>query len=156
MTTNAMTTTEVQTRIAELEARAATPGHHPTEIYTRIVGYYRSLANWNAGKREEYNHRVTFREDLAQQPHAKTGKPTSWVAFIKDNCPQCPALKAKLPLLPFEGVAHNVGTTEGFDAAVTHEVLVTPTLVLLDAEGREVHRITSALDWNQIEAVFKG
>ena len=32
----------------------------PTEIYTRIVGYYRSLTNWNKGKREEYLHRRTF------------------------------------------------------------------------------------------------
>jgi ribonucleoside-triphosphate reductase len=32
----------------------------PTEIYTRIVGYYRSLNNWNKGKREEYDRRRTF------------------------------------------------------------------------------------------------
>lgn len=32
----------------------------PTEVYTRIVGYYRSLTNWNKGKREEYNFRKMF------------------------------------------------------------------------------------------------
>jgi hypothetical protein len=31
-----------------------------TEVYTRIVGYYRSLKNWNKGKRQEYNHRLSF------------------------------------------------------------------------------------------------
>ena len=31
-----------------------------TEVYARIVGYYRSVRNWNKGKREEYNHRVMF------------------------------------------------------------------------------------------------
>jgi hypothetical protein len=31
-----------------------------TEVYTRIVGYYRSVKNWNLGKKEEYKHRVTF------------------------------------------------------------------------------------------------
>jgi len=31
-----------------------------TEIYTRIVGYYRSLSNWNKGKRDEYNIRRPF------------------------------------------------------------------------------------------------
>ena len=154
MTTNQMTTTEITTRIAELEAKTAQPGHHPTEIYTRIVGYYRSLANWNAGKREEYNHRVTFREDLASQPHEKTTKPTSWIAFVKDNCPQCPALKNKLPLLPFEGVTFNVSNSEGFDAAVAHDVMATPTLILLDGNGGEVLRITSALDWNRVEAAL--
>ena len=31
-----------------------------TEVYTRIVGYYRSVKNWNKGKREEFDHRITF------------------------------------------------------------------------------------------------
>ncbi|HOS31099.1 MAG TPA: anaerobic ribonucleoside-triphosphate reductase, partial [Treponemataceae bacterium] len=31
-----------------------------TEVYARIVGYYRSVRNWNKGKREEYNHRKQF------------------------------------------------------------------------------------------------
>lgn len=31
-----------------------------TEVYARIVGYYRSVRNWNKGKREEYNHRIMF------------------------------------------------------------------------------------------------
>ena len=31
-----------------------------TEVYARIVGYYRSVCNWNKGKREEYNHRLMF------------------------------------------------------------------------------------------------
>jgi len=31
-----------------------------TEVYARIVGYYRSVRNWNKGKREEYNDRLMF------------------------------------------------------------------------------------------------
>jgi len=31
-----------------------------TEVYARIVGYYRPVRNWNKGKREEYRHRTTF------------------------------------------------------------------------------------------------
>lgn len=31
-----------------------------TEVYARIVGYYRSVRNWNKGKREEFGHRVMF------------------------------------------------------------------------------------------------
>jgi anaerobic ribonucleoside-triphosphate reductase len=30
------------------------------EVYARIVGYYRSVKNWNAGKSEEYKHRKSF------------------------------------------------------------------------------------------------
>lgn len=31
-----------------------------TEVYARIVGYYRSVKNWNNGKAEEYKHRLNF------------------------------------------------------------------------------------------------
>ena len=32
-----------------------------TEVYSRVVGYYRPIQNWNAGKREEFNDRKTFK-----------------------------------------------------------------------------------------------
>jgi ribonucleoside-triphosphate reductase len=47
---------EIEQLKSELDAVEGTP----TEIYTRIVGYYRSLNNWNRGKREEYTKRQTF------------------------------------------------------------------------------------------------
>jgi ribonucleoside-triphosphate reductase len=33
----------------------------PCEVYSRIVGYYRPLAQWNAGKTSEYHQRKVFR-----------------------------------------------------------------------------------------------
>ena len=33
----------------------------PAEVYSRIVGYYRSVRNWNKGKREEYGERRLYR-----------------------------------------------------------------------------------------------
>jgi len=35
-----------------------------TEVYARIVGYYRSVRNWNKGKREEFGQRVMFESDV--------------------------------------------------------------------------------------------
>jgi len=35
----------------------------PAEVYSRIVGYYRSVRNWNRGKREEYGERRLYRLD---------------------------------------------------------------------------------------------
>jgi len=32
-----------------------------TEVYSRVVGYYRPVANWNKGKQEEYKHRKFFK-----------------------------------------------------------------------------------------------
>ena len=33
-----------------------------TEVYSRIVGYYRPIQNWNAGKKEEFKQRLEFSE----------------------------------------------------------------------------------------------
>lgn len=34
------------------------------QVYSRIVGYYRPVSNWNAGKREEFKLRKTFKKEL--------------------------------------------------------------------------------------------
>lgn len=162
-----MTQTDIQTRIAELEAQKASKVTYPTEIYTRIVGYYRSLANWNAGKREEYNHRQTFAEDAgrirtaldrAEARKADTpvvqaqtqGHAATYLVFVQDKCPHCPAMKAKLPELTFAGQAFDVASDAGFAAAETWAVTATPTLVLLDDQGRELTRILNAADWKHL------
>ncbi len=154
-----MTKTEVETKIAELEAKKAQPGKFPTEIYTRIVGYYRSLANWNAGKREEYDHRKTFAENqgringaLAKAEARKHVKAASYLLFSQKTCPNCPAMKAKVPSLGVQGQDYDVAGGEGYEAAVTWTVTATPTLILLDADGRELDRIMAASDWKQIES----
>uniref|UniRef100_A0A7C3J5N8 Uncharacterized protein n=1 Tax=candidate division WOR-3 bacterium TaxID=2052148 RepID=A0A7C3J5N8_UNCW3 len=33
----------------------------PTEIYSRVVGYFRPVNNWNEGKREEFKDRKEFK-----------------------------------------------------------------------------------------------
>jgi ribonucleoside-triphosphate reductase len=45
---------------AAVEALSGVEGT-PAEVYSRIVGYYRSVRNWNRGKREEYGERKLFR-----------------------------------------------------------------------------------------------
>jgi len=32
----------------------------PCEIYSRVVGYYRPVIQWNKGKKEEFKDRYTF------------------------------------------------------------------------------------------------
>jgi anaerobic ribonucleoside-triphosphate reductase len=31
-----------------------------TEVYSRVVGYYRPIKNWNKGKQEEFRERKEF------------------------------------------------------------------------------------------------
>lgn len=33
-----------------------------TEVYSRIVGYFRPVQNWNIGKKREFDERVEFSE----------------------------------------------------------------------------------------------
>ena len=43
-----------------------------TEVYSRIVGYYRPVQNWNVGKQEEYNQRKEFLESKSLNSQVKT------------------------------------------------------------------------------------
>lgn len=38
-----------------------------TEVYSRIVGYYRPVQHWNNGKKSEFNHRKLFSVDKKEQ-----------------------------------------------------------------------------------------
>lgn len=41
----------------------------PCEVWTRVMGYYRPISGFNAGKRSEYKDRVSFKvleEDVGE------------------------------------------------------------------------------------------
>lgn len=56
-----MDTAMIEQKLSALKADLASVQGTPTEVYSRIVGYYRSVKNWNAGKREEFSHRATYK-----------------------------------------------------------------------------------------------
>lgn len=145
----------IQQRIRELEERLAHPPVFPTEVYTRIVGYYRSVAAWNKGKREEYRHRTPFVVGTAEPRGEDTWSPraVSYLFFFRQGCPACPAMKSRLGTLDLEGKSLNVDDPEGLQAAVRHQVMATPTVVFLDAAGREVLRLTDPRDWEKVQRV---
>ncbi|MBN2039603.1 MAG: hypothetical protein JW864_06155 [Spirochaetes bacterium] len=35
----------------------------PVEVYSRVVGYFRPVSQWNKGKRQEFKERHTFNPD---------------------------------------------------------------------------------------------
>jgi ribonucleoside-triphosphate reductase len=43
-----------------------------TEVYSRIVGYYRPVQNWNAGKVEEFKDRLEFSQEKTMKHEFKT------------------------------------------------------------------------------------
>ena len=56
------TVKEIDRQLESLKNELENAEGTQTEVYTRIVGYYRSVRNWNKGKREEYNYRILFKQ----------------------------------------------------------------------------------------------
>jgi len=52
---------ELNAKIAELKVKVETVKGSECDVYTRIVGYYRSVKNWNAGRRAEFDKRLPFK-----------------------------------------------------------------------------------------------
>jgi ribonucleoside-triphosphate reductase len=57
------TVAEIDNEIERVKGELENVHGTTTEVYARIVGYYRSVRNWNRGKREEYGHRKLFVAD---------------------------------------------------------------------------------------------
>jgi ribonucleoside-triphosphate reductase len=146
----------------------------PAEVYSRIVGYYRSVRNWNKGKREEYGERLMFKPDesllasctvkpaaapvvspSAGVPAAeKTGIPPAETAgagesarlllFVRPACPGCPSAKTAAGQLGIPLELYDADTDEGLAEAVRRNVLTTPTAILLSSSGTEMGRARDA------------
>jgi ribonucleoside-triphosphate reductase len=139
----------------------------PAEVYSRIVGYYRSVRNWNKGKREEYRERKLFcvsTELPAKFPAANTVSagtnplPGSFplktgleqaapetgdarlLLFVRTTCPACPSAKAAAGRLGIPVALVNADTADGLAEAQRYNVFATPTAILFNGEGREIER----------------
>ncbi len=138
-----------------------------TEVYARIVGYYRSVRNWNKGKRDEYNHRKQFIYDnngayvptsadttcgcSNDVPHIKMNEgnnhatPTNNAAvkyefYARKTCPNCPPVKEYLSNASIPGDLVDVDTENGFAQATQKGVFSAPTVIVYDANGTEIAR----------------
>ncbi|MDR1444350.1 MAG: hypothetical protein LBI94_05680 [Treponema sp.] len=131
----------------------------PAEVYSRIVGYYRSVRNWNRGKREEYGERRLY--DLSRPEHsgrnpaeatAAGGEPaavtvpaagaggTKVLLFWRQSCPACPSAKEAAGRLGIPVDLVNADTEAGFAEARERNVLATPTAIFLSPSGTEIGR----------------
>ncbi|MBD3322666.1 MAG: ribonucleoside triphosphate reductase [Chitinivibrionales bacterium] len=60
-----------------------------TEVYSRIVGYYRPVKNWNRGKKSEYKDRQSYR--LQSSPVQSGSALHAQTAVIAEESPLCEA-----------------------------------------------------------------
>lgn len=44
----------------------------PTEVYSRVAGYYRPIMCWNEGKRQEFKDRRMFDRSIKEAKDGKT------------------------------------------------------------------------------------
>ena len=126
----------------------------PAEVYSRIVGYYRSVRNWNKGKREEYGQRVMFQPDTSLlascAPTFNTQAPETTSAeerlllFVRPACPACPSAKAAASRLGLPMELYDADTEEGLAEAARRQVMSTPTAILLSPTGEELGRARDA------------
>ena len=135
---------EIEATKKELETVHGTE----TEIYARIVGYYRSVRNWNKGKKDEYNQQKIFTAENINS--AKTSTPTlsHYKIFIRKTCPNCPPVKYYILSTTLDGKI--VDTDEGLSRASEKGVLSTPTVIFYDESNREIKRCHSVEEIKEI------
>ncbi|MBQ9238205.1 MAG: hypothetical protein IJ191_02680 [Treponema sp.] len=153
------TLSQIDADIAATKAALKTVRGSETEVYARIVGYYRSVRNWNKGKRDEFNARTMFtvadgesytvtEADSACacaqmtrviQPEAR-GNIARYELFVRTTCPNCPPVKAYMADTAVAGVTIDVDTPAGFAKAAAHGVLSAPTVIVYDAADTEIAR----------------
>lgn len=153
----------IDTELAAAKEELSRVEGMPAEVYSRIVGYYRSVRNWNRGKRQEFSERKMFEvrpgqsQDRMMQSRNLSGAKV--LLFVRQACPACPSAKeaaSKLGL-PVEYV--DADADQGLAKAAELRVMSTPTAIFYSAEGKELGRardarsITSFGAQEQLEAV---
>ena len=136
----------------------------PAEVYSRIVGYYRSVRNWNLGKREEYGERRLYRINgenlIAAVPSPSSGisRPSAakrteaaepamevrLLLFVRSSCPGCLPAKTAAGRLGIPVDLVNADTDDGMAEALRRNVMSTPTAILLSRGGEELRRAADA------------
>ena len=145
---------ELESEISKLKASLNKVEGSTTEVYSRIVGYYRSVKNWNLGKKEEYKIRTPFTritgktaEPLLQEISPVTDKVvgdthriSSFSYFYRSSCPNCPAMKDVLEKISIDGDYLNVDMEKGLEEASENLVFSAPTVIFRSSDGHEVFR----------------
>lgn len=66
---------ELDEQIAQVRSELENVHGTQTEVYARIVGYYRAVRNWNRGKADEFKKRKMFELDCDERPDAVSQRP---------------------------------------------------------------------------------
>ncbi len=123
-----------------------------TEVYSRITGYYRPIANWNEGKTKEYADRKEYVvKDLDLDSVKKVVKVNKDEVQIEDassdnvkylfTTKTCPNCKAAKEMLKDENV-EIIDAEENIELTKKYGIMQAPTLVVI--ENGEVKKFANA------------
>ncbi len=112
----------------------------PTEVYSRITGYYRPVQNWNDGKLQEYSNRTEYvietsvlkRDGAAQEKAAEVATKDATLLdgaylFTTKTCPNCKMAKEFLKETEYTVI----DAEENPDLTQELGVMQAPTLVVV-------------------------
>ena len=129
--------------------------HRPTEVYSRITGYYRPVKNWNIGKAQEFKERKVYnietsvlthtlqdtneeivqnREKIESKAEVSSAPKASYryLLFTTAHCPKCKQIKQ---LLSTSGIKYEeivVDPSQDNELVNKFNISKAPTLVILD------------------------
>ena len=172
LATNQRTLEQVEAEIAQTKEALTNVKGTDTEVYARIVGYYRSVRNWNKGKRDEYDQRKQFVYNgentsanvvvdapiYESEPAKVEEKPCTcecgniayFEIFTRKTCPNCPPVKEYMSKVSLRRIDIDVDTDEGIARAGELGVFAAPTVVFFDENGNEVSRAHSVAELAEI------
>jgi len=132
----------------------------PTEVYSRITGYYRPISNWNDGKAQEYEDRKLYdiEKSCLKKPTASIVtlsklqglngaedinvkiEPVDRMAYLftTKTCPNCKLVKRILG--DFKYV--EIDAEENTELTKKYGVMQAPTLVVVN--GKDVQKVANA------------
>ena len=119
----------------------------PTEVYSRITGYYRPVANWNDGKLQEYTNRTEYNVEAsslkrpmtsmvtlsgcAEDVSVKVEKPENVkYLFTTKTCPNCKLAKEYLKDEQYV----IIDAEENIELVGRYGVMQAPTLVVVNGD----------------------
>ena len=169
------TLSQIEAEIAETKAALNDVHGNETEVYARIVGYYRAVKHWNRGKRDEFDQRKMFTLEASNEyditeadgpcecsaPVKMTKKDlvsvmntesVSYEIFTRKTCPNCPPVKDYVSTLDMPGRAIDVDTKEGLAEAAEKGIFASPTVIFYNNAGVETARCHNV---EELEAIFE-
>ncbi|MCR4956118.1 MAG: ribonucleoside triphosphate reductase [Lachnospiraceae bacterium] len=124
-----------------------------TEVYSRITGYYRPVANWNDGKAQEYADRKVYNigkskltkkkvdapaaDEKVAEPKLNVSVASKYMLFKTPTCPNCKIAMSKLDAAGIEYEV--VDATVDTDLAMQYNIMQAPTLVGAHADGYDAY-----------------